>query len=97
MDRLELIALHVETLFVLDEAGDTLTSNEPYPPGRRRRGRTRVWLPRALSACSLPDETPRVTTLAHKEIGGRGGRIRTVDLLVPKLKCHRSRLRSSPT
>lgn len=42
MDRLELIALHVETLFVLDEAGDTLTSNEPYLPGRRRRGRLYV-------------------------------------------------------
>ena len=55
-----------------------------------RRGRTRVWLPRSLpgacSACSLPDETPRVTARARRGIHGRGGRIRTVDLLVPKQK-----------
>ncbi len=42
-----------------------------------RRGRTRVWLPRSLpracSACSLPDETPRVTARARREIGGDPG------------------------
>jgi hypothetical protein len=52
----ELLQAHVETLYVLDASGDMHTTNEPYPPGRRRAPAFHLgWTGRGYVSCFRHD------------------------------------------
>ena len=48
----DLLQAHIETLYVLDANGDMRTTNEPYPPGRRKAPAFHLgWTDRGYVSC----------------------------------------------
>ena len=66
-DRFSLLALHHDTLDVMNPAGDMVTSNEPYVPGRRRSPRFRAsWNEEGFSISFRDDIGPETRAEAER-------------------------------
>lgn len=52
----DLVQAHIETLYILDANGDMRTTNEPYPPGRRKAPAFHLgWTDRSYVSCFRHD------------------------------------------
>lgn len=66
-DRYDLLVLHHETLDALNDAGDMVTSNEPFVPGRRRSPRFRAsWNEEGICISFRDDIAPRTRAEAGR-------------------------------